>query len=398
VSKRFESPVYASDRRGKKGGSQPAFCGSWLHLAVQHQPINQLIIMLTSTTTTTCIDLVSRTLCWIDPFVSICYIIFAGIAIAVGLLQNSFLVDLVSHGKTRAVAADTSAVTKKQKRQSKQKTVSLLQTWLLYSKVCLVPKKIGFLHFYIVGLISLAASTAVYYFHNHNNKPDDDKTTTAESVLIAILFLHLSRRCQECLSVHNWNSTSRNSSSSSSRVHVSVYIVGLIHYILLPLVFIPPTAWCGGHNGRRETTRHPDGVEQPPGKACWMLAAFLCLWAQYQQRRHHIILANLRSSDKKKDDQQQSTYHLPVGGWFQFVSCPHYLAEILIYLTLIAMAFLGGGGSSNSSRSDRRRYMYLLAWVVANLTVSARHNQTWYRQNIPHFDQLHRKAIFPFLL
>jgi 3-oxo-5-alpha-steroid 4-dehydrogenase len=337
-------------------------------------------------------DLASRALCWIDPFVSICYMTFALIAIAVGVLQNSFLVDLVSHGKTRAAA-------RKQRGGGGEQTAAVLQTLLLHDDLCLVPKKVCFLHFYIVGLVSLTVSSAVYYTTNSKR----DRTT---GMLVAVLFLHLSRRCQECLSVHNW------STSGSSRVHAAVYVVGMIHYILLPHVFIPPTSCSSsndsGGDGETATRLQQDAVgEQPPPTilACTWLAAFICLWAQYQQRRHHFILANLRS-DKKK--QLKTAYRLPIGGWFQFVSCPHYLAEIIIYLALIAMAVLGSGGSSRGNKnldniihdsgSSSNCYIYLLAWVIANLTVSGLHNQAWYRQNISNFDQLHRKAIFPFIL
>jgi 3-oxo-5-alpha-steroid 4-dehydrogenase 3 / polyprenol reductase len=353
----------------------------------------------------TIINLVSSALCWIDPLVSISYLLFALIATTVGLLQNSFLTDLVSHGKTRLAA-----VTKQRKQQEKGTTSStrqnrLLQA-LLHSNLCLVPKKF-FLHFYVIGLIALAASWTVYY----SNKGVDDMTrtaTTATSGLIGILVLHLLRRCQECLFVHKW--------TSGSHVHVSVYVVGLVHYILLPHVFLHTSSIlpCSNDDGvdisptELRSTMQQDAVDQP--STGWMLAALVCLWAQYQQRRHHFILANLRATEKhpKKDEKGiAKAYRLPMRGWFQIVSCPHYLAEIIIYLSLVAMAVLGGDPSprgpavaSNHDVSSTFFYRYtcLLAWVVSNLTVSALENQRWYSQNIPNFEKFHRKAIIPFIL
>ncbi len=70
------------------------------------------------------------------------------------------------------------------------------------------------------------------------------------------------------------------------------------------------------------------------------------------QHQCHKILANLRqdnnNNNKKKnnDDQdnnnnkkrtQSAHFGIPEGDWFCFVSSPHYLAEMLIYVSFILM-------------------------------------------------------------
>ena len=46
----------------------------------------------------------------------------------------------------------------------------------------------------------------------------------------------------------------------------------------------------------------------------------------------HIQLANLRNIKKNSTSKQ---YYIPHGIFFSYISCPHYSAEILIYLSFI---------------------------------------------------------------
>lgn len=54
----------------------------------------------------------------------------------------------------------------------------------------------------------------------------------------------------------------------------------------------------------------------------------LFFWAYLHQYHCHNILGRLRTGKAK------SQYCIPNGDWFEFVSSPHYLAEMLIYLAL----------------------------------------------------------------
>ena len=49
-----------------------------------------------------------------------------------------------------------------------------------------------------------------------------------------------------------------------------------------------------------------------------------CFFLQF---RAHKIFANLKKSNG-------GGHSIPRGDWFEYVSCPHYLAEIIIYLCL----------------------------------------------------------------
>jgi 3-oxo-5-alpha-steroid 4-dehydrogenase 3 len=84
---------------------------------------------------------------------------------------------------------------------------------------------------------------------------------------------------------------------------------------------------------------------------------------------------------------QEGRYGLPTGDWFEYVSSPHYLAEILIY---VAFVMITGG---------RVVCLWLiLAFVVANLTRSALQTHRWYQGLFPAALPKHRRALFPCLL
>ena len=93
--------------------------------------------------------------------------------------------DLSSHGKT-----------------FEAKTISPLE----------IPKK-WFLHFYVVGIVS---SLVVAVVRNKSTRLD----------VMPLILLQVSRRCYECLYVHAWR--------ADSKMHVPAYVVGLLHYTLLP--------------------------------------------------------------------------------------------------------------------------------------------------------------------
>ena len=49
---------------------------------------------------------------------------------------------------------------------------------------------------------------------------------------------------------------------------------------------------------------------------------------------HHVLLRSLRSQTLQGAVKQ---YHVPRGGLFEFVSCPHYLFEILTFVGAACM-------------------------------------------------------------
>ncbi|EER05712.1 conserved hypothetical protein, partial [Perkinsus marinus ATCC 50983] len=59
-----------------------------------------------------------------------------------------------------------------------------------------------------------------------------------------------------------------------------------------------------------------------------MLIIIINLLAQYWQYRSHKELARLNNNSNSKQ------YGIPNGGLFNYISCPHYTCEIIIYTSL----------------------------------------------------------------
>ncbi|KAL7560193.1 hypothetical protein ACA910_016620 [Epithemia clementina (nom. ined.)] len=184
-------------------------------------------------------------------------------------------------------------------------------------------------------------------------------------------------------------------------MHLAVYIVGIAHYLWLPLVFFPydSSDRINDDDARTTTAWASTSVRDAMFSRNFALVAFSS-WAQLQQLRHHVILAKLRQppSDttlmlRTRTNSSGPVYGLPQGGWFQYVSCPHYTAEILVYLSLITSQW-----STFPSDKCQFRMGILLFWVVSNLVVNGLQSHHWYLNNIPSYSRLHRRAIIPFLV
>lgn len=176
-----------------------------------------------------------------------------------------------------------------------------------------------------------------------------------------LLLLHASRRIGECWLVHRF--------SAHSRQHLLVTAGGLAFYVLVavtPAVDPGPSCFRRALEGR-DVLR----------LACGVLLFF---GASLQQHRCHCILADIRVLGTKA-----SCYAIPRGGWFECVSSPHYLAEILIYLAF---------GIVSPSPTQ----WLCFGWVTTNLGVTAIRTHCWYSQTFEVYDKLNRRAIIPFLL
>jgi 3-oxo-5-alpha-steroid 4-dehydrogenase 3 / polyprenol reductase len=309
-----------------------------------------------------------------------------------------YLGDLASHGKTLASGRATASASKG----------SCTSRHFPFNEALWIHKRF-FVHFYVTGLLSLTvflvAAEQPLQFSYH------------QWCGIVLLALHLGRRCYECVYVHRC--------SKDSRMHLAGYICGVFHYLFLPFMFFEAST-CSGD---REDVSLPKTV---PIHA--MIRVGLNLWAQFEQYQHHCLLSSLRPSSSSSSDTANTAttttinHKIPRGRLFHYVSCPHYLAEIIIYASLClalsqdtdctttnsricrdrfpsAFYSLGQRHSSTGTiledilvtMSQRRRFVLFL-WVASNLTVTSLRCHRWYLQKFPSYHLLQRKAILPGIL
>lgn len=220
-----------------------------------------------------------------------------------------------------------------------------------------IPKSC-FRQFYVVGFFW---TTAVATLLNCTPLPNSAVETT--------VLVHLLRRLYECTCVHKFH--------PKSKMHVLGWLLGVGHYVLLPFSVVG--------RGDDETTN--------PLLSSVLVA--LNLVFQFQQHRHHAFLAELRKSDRGA-----TATIVPQKGWFRWVLCPHYLAEILVYLTWALMIVPGENNNewNESTVVDwccHHRHWFLFLWVATNLTVSSLNNYDWYKQR---YSSISQSALIPFFL
>ena len=129
-------------------------------------------------------------------------------------------------------------------------------------------------------------------------------------IFITVSYCQVARRLYECLFINQ---------PSSSTMNITHYIVGFAHYFCATTGFV-----CEAPGFVRSTSSITTSVSisSVPGYS-WILVAVFCVawWHQFQS---HKIFAQLKL-------KSPNTHSIPSGSLFTFVSCPHYLCEVIIY-------------------------------------------------------------------
>ncbi|KAI7800247.1 polyprenol reductase [Triplophysa rosa] len=187
-------------------------------------------------------------------------------------------------------------------------------------------------------------------------------------LLQVLLWIHSLRRLLECLFV---------SVFSNGVIHVVQYTFGLAYYVLLGL-----TVLCINASSTQEGVKSVALFYQ----LTWhhVIGTLLFVWASLLQHRSLSLLANLRTDHSGK--VETLAHKMPQGGWFDWVSCPHYLAELLIYT---AMSVCCGCSSLTC--------WLVVLYVLCNQALAAQLCHDYYRSKFETYP-CHRKAFIPFIL
>ncbi|XP_076009367.1 polyprenal reductase [Genypterus blacodes] len=179
-----------------------------------------------------------------------------------------------------------------------------------------------------------------------------------------LLWLHSLRRLLECLLV---------SVFSDGVINLLQYGFGLGYYIALGL-----TVFCVDRLGE----------EKGPllSQLQWFHVAGVALFICASLLQHHstVLLARLRTG--KSGRVETLAHRVPEGGCFDRVSCPHYLAELLVYVSL-SLVF---GGLSLT-------WWLVVLYVFFNQALAAQLCHEHYLSKYETYPR-HRKAFIPFIL
>ncbi|KAJ4811677.1 3-oxo-5-alpha-steroid 4-dehydrogenase family protein [Rhynchospora pubera] len=205
--------------------------------------------------------------------------------------------------------------------------------------------------------------------------------------LLLLMEIQVLRRLHETMNVFHY--------SPSARMHIFSLFIGLFFYVMAPLSLASPciievVSFLHGQIAEftvKGRDSMPDLRIDPPGLVkplfslgwCQWVGATIFFWGWLHQLRCHSILGSLR------ENRGADEYIIPYGDWFKYVSCPHYFAEIIIYVGILAAS----GGYDIT-------LWLLFIFVVANLSFAAAETHRWYKQKFEDYPRT-RQAIIPFV-
>ena len=268
-----------------------------------------------------------------------------------------------------------------------------------------VPKSL-FVHMYAVGIVigAICFSMAAVFAETKMKGLTSNKYMSSVSFQGTLMFeVHCMRRLLECLYITAYGSSSMD---------VSAYLAGIFHYVFTPTCILCSLLY---HDSQDFNNRNA---------ALWIFPRLFSLLlytiGSASQFRCHRILFNMKRSSKdliKLDSINpkstgdvkyfpldnpevssgsvsksrsgtvnnvpapsdppivhhaiKSVYSFPVGFGFDSVACPHYTAEIIIYISFCMLSPFSFP------------LLCLLLWVVTNLSVVADSQFLWYHKKFP---------------
>ncbi|XP_032855002.2 polyprenol reductase isoform X2 [Tyto alba] len=274
---------------------------------------------------------------------------------ASGLFQ-----DLIRYGKTKRGCGQ---------RPARLRFLQAPKRWFTHFYVVSVLWN-GFLLIWLFRAKFLGGSLPSWIQHVHHvlgrasQSEDTDSEHFSALLVLLLLWLHSCRRLAECL----WTSV-----FSSGVIHIVQYCFGLGYYIAVGstvLCQVPTDVRNGKELSMQIHWYHIVGV-------------MMYIWASLHQHRCLVILANLR---KNKSGKVVSLSHsVPFGDWFERVSCPHYFAELLIYVSMaITLGF------------HNVTWWCVVMYVLFNQALAAVLSHEFYQKNFSSYPK-HRKAFIPFV-
>ncbi|PAV88294.1 hypothetical protein WR25_13152 [Diploscapter pachys] len=245
-----------------------------------------------------------------------------------------------------------------------------------------VPKK-WFSHFYIVSIVCIAfwllfmqgisdrffktETRAVLKLRSltWEHRAPSVSWSTAQFALW-LLFIHSFRRAYETLYV---------SVFSSSQMNLLHYLAGLGHYFLLPLSIISET------KGVVTSDYVHFSFGDISGEQWGAAIIFLMLNLAQNQIAHQ--MGDLRKS--LSGTVRHYGYGVCYGGLFDLVSSPHFLLEMLIYVSMTGFLW------------QCFAFKFVLLFVVLNQMCAGFVTHQWYLSTFPGKYPKERKAIIPWI-
>lgn len=189
-------------------------------------------------------------------------------------------------------------------------------------------------------------------------------------VLSSVLLFHLARRSLECFFLHIFSP--RPISFHNLLLMWAYYAT--VPFVLLIDLFVQ--AVDGTMHPGRYSYDIANIVIMSVGVELFLLGSVLQFYA------HRTLAAGRNPSNVKSTYD----YFVPKGGLFDYVSCPHYLAELIIYIAFTLIAGFTQGS------------LLVLLFDALTMGSQALKTHAWYRATFTSRQLGDRKALIPFVL
>lgn len=298
--------------------------------------------------------------------------------IAICVHVQPFLSAVAKHGK---VLASSDSDNQSTSSSLSHKNQSMIINLTRFFNMLTVPKRL-FLYFYVLGCF-IAVMFMIISLHGENEASLGESSRPDMLAALMLFGVHCFVRLWECL---------YGTEYGASRMHVTGFVVGLVHYVAVPLSMLFGSTGCDAFAlcfGLMPSKYHSFSTWNISSRQNWSvryaIATAVFIAASWYQYRCHSILAAMKRRSTAKSTGAHSEYRLPEGSLFELVCCPHYLCEVLIYASLALLL-------------PTWSQLAVLLWVATNLAVVAQHHFEFYCKHFP--DEMKRKGVrrmVPFL-
>jgi len=264
----------------------------------------------------------------------------------------------------------------------------------LFWRYFLVPKTY-FSHFYILSVSIFIPSLVIAILYYAPSKPGAQIHEAIDSLMklskdlvkikvaqdlnqvvslvftLILMVVQCSRRLYECLFISVY--------SNNSRINLLHYVFGHSFYIFAALSTLCPIVF----SKTSESFSVNDLFDNLLNKERALLFV-LFVYTSHHQQKCHKILANLRKD--KTGNVITEQHYVPSGGLFEYVSCPHFLLETILYFIIILM-----------QKFSIFYWNVIFLLVLSTQTINAITNHRWYKMKYKDYPKV-RRAIFPRLL
>ncbi|KAI0115072.1 hypothetical protein F4814DRAFT_440095 [Daldinia grandis] len=221
-----------------------------------------------------------------------------------------------------------------------------------------------FIHFYILSVscsifwaVQFLSRGKILEFIVTNQAPRETSSMSINQVVIvwALMSLQGARRLYEYVAIVR---------PSPSKMWIVHWLLGVAYYFCTSI-----SIWIHGSRSIQSSENRTFSIEMPSFN---MVFGFITFWAAwFMQYRCHSHLSRLKK------------YSLPVDGLFQYLVCPHYTCECVLYLSLALIAAPAG-------ELYNRTLICAVLFVAVNLGVTANGTKKWYSEMFGH-ERVQRK-------